>query len=240
MKKIEVYPDLSQLYTAVADFFADRSRETVARFGKCTLALPGGTTPRGLYALLSREPYRSLVPWPQVHVFWGDERCVPKNDCRSNYRLAYELLLAPLSVPELNVHRVVVENIPSPQAAERYEKHLRQFFQLAPGQFPMFDLILLGMGPDGHTASLFPQGPELKVVDRLVTWSQKDPSSPERVTLTLQTINRARNVAFLIAGSDKATALRSVLDEDRSFPAALVKPDNHQLTFFVDEAAYVT
>lgn len=236
MKRIVTCSDLQALYKAFADFLIDYSRDVVSSFDRFVLALPGGSTPRGLFQLLVREPYRSILPWAQIHFFWGDERFVPLDHPDSNYRLAYETFLGPLSVPDTNIHRVVIEGNSPAQSARNYEMELLSFFMLQPGDYPRFDLILLGIGTDGHTASLFPGGSELRVRKRLVTWSQPNSSTP-RVTLTFETINRARHVAFLVSGTNKAATLERVLDGERGLPAARIKPGNGLLTFFVDEAA---
>lgn len=235
--KVAVYPDLPQLYAGVADFLLTRVKSRVDDSGKFSIALSGGSTPRGLYHFLTDEPYRSGLPWNKMEFFWGDERCVPKDHPESNFRLAFESFLAPLSIASSHLHRIVVEGKSPPQAAGDYEQHLRRFFRLRPHQYPVFDLILLGMGADGHTASLFPGGPELKVRERLVTWAQSQPSSTPRISLTLDTINRAKNVVFLITGKEKAPTLKRVLDRDQNLPAARVKPLG-RLVFFVDQQAF--
>ena len=236
MKEIIVCSGVADLYRAVAEFLVTYSNSTVSTLGRCVIALPGGNTPRGLFQLLTCDPYRSAFPWSHLHFFWGDERCVPWDHPESNYRLAYETFLGPLSIPEKNLHGIVVDGKTPGQSAAEYERKLREFFQLRPGKYPHFDLILLGMGADGHTASLFPGGPELTVRGRLVTWAQPKASSTPRITLTLETINRARHVAFLVSGEDKAATLRRVLDGEEKFPAALVQPRDGMLTFFIDEA----
>ena len=237
MNKIVSCPDLSDLCRTLADFLLDYSSEVVSSAQKFVLALPGGSTPRGLYRLLAREPYRSRLPWTQVHFFWGDERFVPAYHPDSNYKLAHETFLGPLSVPDSNIHRIEAEDSSPAQSALNYETTLREFFGLQPRDYPRFDLILLGIGVDGHTASLFPGGSELSASDRLVTWARPNSTSVPRVTLTLETINRARHVAFLVSGTNKAAVLEKVLDGEKELPAALVKPVNGSLTFFVDEAA---
>jgi 6-phosphogluconolactonase len=239
MKEIVVCSGAANLYRAVAEFLVTYSNSIVSSLGRCVIALPGGNTPRGFFQLLAHDPYRSALPWLQLHFFWGDERCVPWDHPESNYGLAYETFLGPLSIPKRNIHGIVVEDHSPVQSAEDYEQELRDFFQLGPGKYPRFDLILLGMGVDGHTASLFPGGPELGVRKGLVTWAQPKASSTARITLTLGTINRARHVVFLVSGANKAATLRRVLDGEEKFPAALVQPREGMLTFFIDEATGV-
>ena len=238
MIHIQVYRHQSELFRAAADYLSDCCHKSVESTGRCAVALPGGNTPRGLFWLLPEEPYRSSIPWPQVHFFWGDERCVPKNHPQSNYGLALESFLERLSIPPENLHPVVVEGLSAPQAAAVYERGLREFFRLRAGEYPSFDLILLGMGADGHTASLFPGGRELDVCGGLATWSQMDPASVPRVTFTLGTINSAQSVAFLVIGAGKSKTLRRVLEGDPSLPAARVKLASGRLVFFADEAAH--
>ncbi len=237
MRKIVVCSDISELYETAAEFLIDHSLAAVTSGGRSVMALPGGNTPRGLFHLLARAPYQSLLPWTQVHFFWGDERYVPKDSPQSNYRLAHEAFFVPLAIPGENIHRIRVEYGSPEQAAADYQQRIREFFQLDAGEFPRFDLILLGMGADGHTASLFPGGSELNVHQDLVTWSQPKSSAVPRITLTLDTINQARHIAFLLSGEEKAATLRRVLDGDENLPAALVKPENGTLTYFVDKAA---
>jgi len=237
MNRIVICRDAPHLYATAADFLIDLGNAALTSTGSCAVALPGGNTPRRLFELLARQPYRSALLWERLHYFWGDERCVPKDHPESNFRLAHEAFLRDLSVPEDHLHRVVVEDKSPFQAAADYELELQEFFQLQTGVYPEFDLVLLGMGADGHTASLFQGGPELKVRGQLVTWSQPPFSVIPRITLTLETINRSRHVAFLVTGASKASALRSVLNGETRFPAALVQPGENRVTFFVDKEA---
>ena len=237
MPTVSVSQNPQALYRAFADFFLAFVLSTVALYGRCLVSLSGGSTPKGLYQTLSREPYRSSVPWKRIHFFWGDERCVPPGHEESNYRLAQQTLLSTLAVPPQNVHRVEVEDRTPEQAAAEYEEHLRGFFEVSAGAFPRFDLILLGIGSDGHTASLFPGGPELTRTERLVTWSRPPKAAHHRITLTLGTINEAREIAFLVSGREKAEVLRAVLEQHERLPSAQVRPRAGKLRFFVDEEA---
>jgi 6-phosphogluconolactonase len=172
--------------------------------------------------------------------FWGDERHVPPTDPESNYRMAEETLLSKIPVTPANVFRIPAEIPDAAAAAEAYEQTLRKFFALEPGQFPRFDLILLGMGPDGHTASLFPGTAALQEKSRQVVANWVEKFKTNRITLTLPVLNAARSVAFLVSGTDKALALKAVLEGDapgEQYPSKLVRPADGQLIWFVDRAA---
>jgi 6-phosphogluconolactonase len=192
-----------------------------------------------MFALLATNARNSL-PWEETFFFWGDERHVPPTDADSNYRMADEAMLSKIPVAAGNVFRVPAENPEASAVADEYEKTIQKFFELKPGDFPRFDLILLGMGPDGHTASLFPGTEALKEKSRLVVANYVEKLKASRLTLTLPVLNAARNVAFLVSGADKAPALHGVLEGDATgeqYPAKLVKPDAGRLIWFVDRAA---
>ena len=213
--------------------------QAVAQRGRFTIALSGGSTPKNLFNLLATNA-RTVLPWDRMFFFFGDERHVPPTDPESNYRMADESLLSKVPVPPGNVFRVAAENPDAAAAAEAYEKTLQRFFALSPGQFPVFDLILLGMGPDGHTASLFPNTAGLQEKSRLViaNWVEKFKTS--RITLTLPVLNAARCVTFLVSGTDKAPALHAVLEGDapgEQYPSKLVRPTDGKLIWLVDRAA---
>ncbi len=172
--------------------------------------------------------------------FWGDERHVPPTDPESNYRMADEAMLSKVPVPTGNVFRIAAENPDAATAAEEYEKTLRKFFQVGTEDVPRFDLILLGMGPDGHTASLFPGTAALQEKSRLVVANWVEKFKTKRLSLTLPVLNAARCVAFLVSGTDKATVLQTVLEEDvpdEQYPAKLVHPSDGKLIWFLDRAA---
>src|SRR3990170_208271 len=166
--EVVVFPDPERLAEAAAERFARVAAEAVGRAGRFTVALAGGSTPRDLYARLAGEPYRSGVPWREIHVFWGDERCAPPDHPESNYRMAAETLLEHVPIPREQIHRMRGEDPDVERAAGDYEGQLRATFRLGAGQLPRLDLVLLGMGADGHTASLFPGSPALREVSRLV------------------------------------------------------------------------
>ncbi|MCI0664525.1 MAG: 6-phosphogluconolactonase [Acidobacteria bacterium] len=206
-----------------------------------TVALSGGSTPKSLYSLLAGdETIRKAVPWERVHFFWGDERHVSPDHPESNYRMAHETLLSKIPLPAANVHRIMSENPDARQAAAEYEKDLRKFFQLAEGRFPRFDLFFLGLGPDGHTASLFPGTKALNEERRLVVSNWVGKLDTQRITMTAPLINEASEVIFLVAGDDKAAPLKSVLEGDyepMQLPAQLVRPEGGRLLWIVDSAA---
>lgn len=231
-----------ELFAAAAEEVVRAANEAVAQRGRFTIALAGGSTPKSLYNLLATNA-RTALPWDRMFFFWGDERHVPPTDSDSNYRMADEAMLAKIPVPAANVFRMKTENPEAAAVAEDYEQTLRKFFQLEPGQLPTFDLILLGMGPDGHTASLFPGTAALQEKSRLVFANWVEKLKTYRITLTLPVLNAARCVIFLVSGTDKAPALHAVLEEDVSgeqYPAKLVQPRQGKVIWLVDRAAAST
>jgi 6-phosphogluconolactonase len=227
------------LFQAAAEEVLRAAAEAIARRGRFTIALSGGSTPRNLYTLIAANASASL-PWDQMFFFWGDERHVPLNDPDSNYRMAKETLLSKVPIPPANIFPVPADNPDAAAAAQAYEDTLRKFFALAPGEFPRFDLILLGMGPDGHTASLFPETAALQEKSRLVVANWVEKLSNSRITFTLPVLNAARCVAFLVSGADKAAVLHEVLEgkaPGEKYPSKLVRPIEGKLIWFVDRAA---
>ena len=219
---------------AAAGEMVEISTTAVAARGRFSVALSGGETPRGLLALLASEQYRGRIAWDRTHVFWADERCVPPDHKDSNYRLATELLLSKVPLPTANIHRIHGEEPPS-IAADRYQEELASFF----GDIAStFDLIILGMGADGHTASLFPGASTLGETKRLTVPVPPSGMGHARVTLTFPAINRARNVLFLVAGEPKAQRVREVLEgEGSGLPAGLVRPERGSLLWCLDKGA---
>jgi 6-phosphogluconolactonase len=227
------------LFRAAADEVIHAATEAIAKRGRFTIALSGGSTPRNLYTLIAANASTSL-PWDKVFFFWGDERHVPPTDPESNYRMAEETLLSKVPVPAGNIFRVPAENPDASAAAVSYEETLRKFFAVAQGEFPRFDVILLGMGPDGHTASLFPETEALQEKSRLVEANWVEKLHTHRITLTLPVLNAARSVEFLVGGTDKATVLREVLEGNapgEKYPSKLVRPTDGSLIWFIDRAA---
>jgi 6-phosphogluconolactonase len=228
-----------ELFAAAAEEVVSVTKTAVEENGRFTIALSGGSTPKSLYNLLATNA-RTSLPWDRMFFFWGDERHVRPTDPDSNYRMADEAMLSKVPVPPGNVFRFAAENPDAAAVADAYETTLRKFFKLEPGQTPRFDLILLGLGPDGHTASLFPGTPALQEKSRLVVANWVEKLKTSRLTLTLPVLNAARCVVFLVSGTDKAPALRAVLEGDapgEQYPAKLVKPSSGDLIWMVDRAA---
>jgi 6-phosphogluconolactonase len=240
--EIRILAEGDDLCRAAAEEFVRLADEAVRTRGRFTVALCGGSTPEALYRLLAAEDggFRARVPWGQAHFFWGDERHVPPDHPDSNYRMASEAMLSRVPVPPGNVHRIPAENPDAAEAATEYAETLRRFFGAAAGRFPRFDLILLGMGSDGHTASLFPGTDAVHERTGLVAAAWVETHKSHRITLTVPVLNAAASVIFLVSGEGKAEALRAVLEgphrPDR-FPAQLVFPREGRLLFLVDRAA---
>lgn len=219
---VNVYESPEDLAEAAASEFAARADEAIEERGRFTAVLAGGSTPKATYEILARD-YAERIDWGKVHVFFGDERTVPPEDEDSNYRMAREALLD--HVPVASVHRMQGE-LPLGEAAEAYEVELRGFF--GSDELPRFDLILLGIGGDGHTASLFPETSALEVHDRWVVANPVLKLETTRITLTAPVINAARAVYFLVAGEGKAEALGQILGgeaDPRAYPASLIQPE---------------
>jgi len=237
--EIRILTTPQELYAAAAELVVNTANEAVSAQGRFALALSGGSTPKNLFNLLATNA-RSSLPWDRTFFFWGDERHVPPTDPESNYRMADEAMLSKVPVAAANVFRVPAENPDAAAAADAYEQSLRKFFALHPGQFPAFDLLLLGMGPDGHTASLFPGTAALHEKSKLVVANWVEKLNAHRITLTLPVLNAARCVAFLVSGVDKAEALKSVLEGNapgEQYPSKLVRPASGKLIWFLDRAA---
>jgi 6-phosphogluconolactonase len=232
---ILVFPDLAELTRQAAVRFVSLAAEAVAARGRFTVALSGGGTPTGLYRLLAEAPYRDELPWPHTHLFWGDERCVPPDHPESNYRQAQDTFIGRVPIPAANVHRILGELDPD-AAAQAYTAELRAFFG---NPWPAFDLVLLGMGEDGHIAALFPGSPAMNEAERPVvaTTGLYQDRPAKRVTLTLPAINAARQIVFLVAGADKAPAVDAVLHgPPAGLPAQQLHPAG-RLIWLLDEAA---
>jgi len=228
---LQVYRDVEELSEAAAYFFVEEARKSVNETGRFAVAFAGGSTPKRAYEMLATR-YQDTLDWGKVHVFFGDERTVPPDHENSNYRMAYETLLS--CVPVGSVHRMRGELDPS-EAAALYEEELEAFF----GGPPIFDLVLLGIGEDGHTASLFPRTPALEVRDRWVVENPVEKLGTIRLTLTVPAINVARRLAFLVAGEGKAKALKEILEDAADpyeYPAKLVQPASGSV-WMADEAA---
>ncbi|PZS04279.1 MAG: 6-phosphogluconolactonase [Chloroflexi bacterium] len=235
-REVIVLPEQGALVGAAARQFIDRARDAVSTRGIFTVALSGGSTPRPLYELLSAAPYKDEIDWEKVHVFFSDERFVPPDSSASNYHMVCDCLLSKVPMFERFVHPVATENGTPGEAAALYEEGLRRVFAVGLTEVPRFDLVLLGMGEDGHIASLFPGTQAVSEEDRLVVESTVPGTNARRVTFTLKLINAARCVMFLIEGRAKAEAVRRALDGD-ALPAALVRPTNGELVWLLDESS---
>jgi 6-phosphogluconolactonase len=234
---LQVFAGASDVARAAALRFIEIAQESIAAHGRFSVALAGGSTPKRIYELLAGEELSDQLDWSKVHIFFGDERCVPPDDAESNYRMANEALLSRVSLPEQNVHRMRGEG-DAVANARLYEDELRGFFD---GEdWPQFDLIMLGMGDDGHTASLFPETRALDVQAAWVTANWVEKFDTFRVTLTVPAINHARHVMFIITGASKAERLQEVLygaHEPQRLPSQLIQPHEGALAWFLDEAA---
>ena len=238
--EVRVFPDAVALNSAGAGEFTRAAREAVTVRGRFAVALAGGSTPKGVYLQLAAEERSGAnrLPWERIHVFFGDERCVPPEHADSNFRMASESLLAHVPIPPANVHRFRGEHEPT-RAAEAAERDLREYFGNG-AEPPRFDLILLGLGPDGHTASLFPDTEALRETVRLATANWVPKLNAHRLTLTFPVLNNASEIVFLVPGAEKAKVLREVLrpsPNGSGHPAKSVRPSRGRLLWLVDENA---
>ncbi len=237
MTNVHVFPDHSSFVDGAAAFITEVAARAIRERGRCTVALSGGGTPKPIYARLATPPYRDRVAWEKVHLFFGDERCVPPEDGRSNYRMARETWFDQAGIRAENIHRIRGEEDPALEAL-RYEQEIARFHRAA--VFPAFDLILLGMGDNGHTASLFPGTAALRETARWVVAQYVEVMTTWRVTFTAPLINAARHVAFLAEGAGKAEMLWNVLEgpfQPDVWPSQLIQPVSGGLHWFVDAAA---
>jgi 6-phosphogluconolactonase len=225
-REIRVFDTSQQLFDSAANEFVSLHPRTVA--------LSGGSTPKSLYALLATRD----VPWDKTYFFFGDERHVPPTDSESNYNMASEALLSKVPIPQQNIFRVPAENPNAEAAALAYETAIREFFKLKPGEFPRFDLVLLGTGPDGHTASLFPDSRGLTEKHRLFISNPVAKFGTDRLTFTFPVLNNAANVVFMATGAEKAPVIKDIVQNPAStLPAAHVQPTNGRLLWLLDRAA---
>jgi len=235
--EIRILSGATELYKAAANEFALSAAQAVHRKGSFCVALSGGSTPKGLYTLLASKNAPS-VPWSQTSVFFGDERLVPPEHPDSNFRMANETLLSKVPLRPDNIFRVPTEEPNPEQVASRYQSLMENYFAVRPGQFPCFDLILLGLGSDGHTASLFPGTAALEERTRLVVANWVEKLKAHRVTFTYPVTNHAACVVFLVSGTDKAGIVRDVFENPKAdFPAQRIKPASGRLLWLIDHAA---
>jgi len=235
--QVRVFPSTEELFRVAGETFCRIGSEAVRQRERFTVALSGGSTPRGLHQQLTTT-FSSQLPWDQVFFFWGDERHVPPDFPESNFRMAKETLLSKLPVPVDHVLRMPGELPDANQAAGLYEQTLREFFHLAPGQFPRFDFVLLGIGGDGHTASLFPGTKALEEKQHLVAGNWVEQHSTWRITLTYPVLNNAAYVMFPVEGGGKAGIVSKALkDPSANLPCQRVRPENGNLMWYMDQAA---
>jgi 6-phosphogluconolactonase len=251
--EVQSFTDQRMWVDSAADLICRSVSERISESGVCTLALAGGKTPQSLYKRISQPPYLQAFCWPAIHIFLGDERCVPFEHEESNFGMANRHLISRVPIPAGNCHPIPVYAGPSARIALQYEEELKQHFQRLPAQngslaqdekgqvFPVFDLIILGMGKDGHTASLFPGDPALKEKTRWAAFIQKSPRPPRlpRATLTLPVLRRARLVLFFVSEAEKKEILPKVLDQTErltsTYPAALVRPEGRLVWMILKE-----
>lgn len=224
--EVRVFESAAELMEAAAREILKAALQAVSERGRFTWALSGGSTPRDLYRRLASDPFRERMPWQAIHFFWGDERHVPPDHPESNFRMAREAMLDAVPVPPGNIHRIHAEETDAERAAAAYEDEIRSFFDLVPGEWPRFDLVLLGLGKDGHTASLFPGGTAIHERERLVLAPWAEAQKTFRITLTPPVLNHAARTVFLVSGEDKAEALHAVIEgarEPERYPAQIVE-----------------
>lgn len=229
--EIRRFNSSAELIEETAVFISSLAKTAQHRF---SISLAGGSTPKGLYERMSRPDFANSFPWRQTHFFWGDERFVPETDSRSNYKMTREALLGKVPVPAENIHAVPTLLSSPAAAADEYERQLKIFFKTGPGKFPVFDLVLLGLGEDGHTASLFPGDPALEITDRLAAPAKLSTTEP-RITLTYPVLNHAKNVVFLVSGESKKKILEEVLpgqNKPTIYPAQKIRPAG-KLSWFI-------
>jgi 6-phosphogluconolactonase len=236
-----VEPDAAALARRAAQYFVEQAEQAVAAHGRARIAISGGSTPRAAFEALAEygEPWRERMPWEKLDLYWVDERCVPPDHPASNYCMTREALLDHVPLKPEQVHRIQGELKPE-EAAARYEAELRNSFGLEGAEMPRFDLVALGMGPDGHTASLFPHSRALHETRRLVTANCVEDRNPWRITLTWPVINHASHVFFLVGGAEKALILNQVFEGPNvpeRLPSQLIVPADDILTLLLDQAA---
>jgi|SRR5579872_1098329 len=233
--EVRIVDSAADLFQAAAEEFSQIAAKAIRSRGRFTVALSGGSTPRGLYSLLASGKFN--VAWDKTLFFWSDERHVPPTDAESNFHMANEILLSKIGVPPQNIFRVPAEEKNADAAARAYEDTLRAAFGLKSGEIPRFDLILLGIGTEGHTASLFPGSPALEETARLVTANWVEKLHTARITFTYPLLNNAACVIFLVSGAEKADILEQIFEGTGNLPAQKVCPVNGRLLWIEDHAA---
>lgn len=243
MATVQIYPDTQYLAQAAVEIFIQTAETAIRERELFSVSLSGGSTPQALYQLLASEPFSERVDWARTQIFWGDERCVPPDHPDSNYFKAKTMMLDDVPVPENNIHRILAEHPPE-QAAQEYEETLLSFFSSLPSreerENASFDLVLLGMGDDGHTASLFPGTPAIHEETRWTAAQYIDKLASWRITLTPAILNRASLVVFLVSGAGKSDTLQRVIYgsyQPERYPSQVIQPKNGQVLWMVDEPA---
>ena len=238
-KKFYLFEDSTQLAAQLAVDFKNAVDEKVASGETMTVALSGGHTPKAFFEILAEPPYREGISWENVIFFWGDERCVPPDNDESNYKMTNNALLSHINIPEANVHRVLGEDPPTNEAL-RYAKVLEEKVPSGGNGFPSFDWIFLGMGDDGHTASLFPGASTLGETEKICVVAEHPKTGQKRVSITFPVINNAKRVSFLVAGEAKHPVFKEILekgDKTLPYPASMVEPASGILEWYLDKAA---
>ena len=237
-KTIKVFKTLDEINIFAANKFVLLAKKAIKKSGRFVVALAGGSTPSSLYQLLTTDEYKNKVDWENVFFFIGDDRDVSPMSEQSNFKMMNVLMFKPLNIPTTNIFRWHTEIINAPEVAQSYERTLKKFFELSDGEFPNFDLIFLGMGDDGHTASLFPFTKALDITDKLVTTNYVEKINATRLTFTFPTINNSSSIIFLVCGENKAEALKEVLEGETNcekFPAQCIKMNRRKVLWLVDE-----
>ncbi len=233
--ELKTYKDGKEVSAAFADYLVSLIG---TKNGAVYIALSGGSTPKLLFALLAEDTYKNKIDWSKVHLFWGDERCVAPDHADSNYKMTHEQLLSKINIPSGNIHRVLGENDPE-EEAKRYSKEIASLLPKE-NNLPVFDLVMLGMGDDGHTLSIFPHQMELLESDKICEVAVHPSSGQKRVTLTGTIANNAKNVAFLVTGKSKAEKILEILKQQKDwnkYPASYINPSKGTLYWYLDEAA---
>lgn len=235
---ILIYPDSDTLSHEAARYVVRVANEAIAAHGRFTFALSGGSTPKKLYGLLASEPYRGQIDWAVVDIFWSDERCVPPDDPESNYQMAEQVFLSHIPIPANQVHRMPDDSQDRDAASYAYTLEMQRSF--GTDGVPTFDLIQLGMGPEGHTASLFPHQPSLHEQQRVVMPVTVPKPPPPRLTFTPRILNAASHILFLVTGAEKQDAVQAVLEgkyDPQEYPAQIVRPEKGEVTWMLDAQA---
>lgn len=236
-REIIICRDNDELSRKAAEQFVALARQAIAAHGRFSVALSGGSTPKALFSLLATGEFNEQLAWRRIHLFWGDERCVAPDHAESNFRMVKESLLSKILIPGENVHRMIGEIEPA-IAAAAYEAELSRFFPSSQEKLPRFDLVLLGLGEDGHTASLFPGSSALNETKHPVATPYVEKLNAHRLTLTFPVINNAAQITFLVAGQSKAAVVKGILASQNSdAPAARIKPTDGKLSWFITQDA---